>query len=281
MPSFVDIGDIADAVRGALLRSNARLFSAKYTQSVPVGAIRTTESVFNKSIKEGAQICHLFEKVPTAPPLGEIAPHNPTLENMLLLNNTCEDAALAVYEFIVSEMDNGSSVVFGDMFTVSRVEMVTAQVYVQFLEKSVSVITAKSGMLSVAHPPDGSDKAAHRWCRVFDAGGRCINIDPSIEQYPAHIGPPCIQIVMLGGGPFEKLDVSKAARKRRWLWFGTDGGKSGVPFFNLQPGGAAYVRTLQANCEGRDPNYEVTRVIHKEIRDALDLLRGTKVSKDI
>ena len=273
MPRVVDIGNIADAVRGALLRSNARLFSAKYKESVSVKAVRTNDPVVNKAIKEGAKICHLFERVPSAPPLGEIAPHNPSLENMLLLNNTCEDAALNVYEFIVSEMENGSSIVFGDIFTVSRVEMVTAQVYTHFFEKSVSVVNGASGVLSVAHPPNSSENAIHRWCRVFDAGGRCVNIDPSVEQYPVYIGPPCVEIVTLGGGSFEQLNVSKSARKRRCLWFGTNGGSSGVPFFNLQPGDATYVDAMRKNLVLRDPSAETTQIINKEIREALSLLR--------
>ena len=267
MPIAVDIGDIADAVRGALLRSNARLFSAKYTQSVPVGAVRTKDLVFNKAVKEGAEICHLFKNVQLAPQLGEIVPHNPQLENMLLLNNTCEDAALNVYKFIVSEMEKGSSIVFGDLFTVSRIEMVVAQVLPHFFEKSVSVITGEAGMLSAAHPPNGSDKAAHRWCRVFDAGGRCVNIDPSIEQYPAYIGPPSVEIEMIDGGSIVQLDVSKAARKRRWLWLGTDGGKSGVPLFNIQPCDASHIGVLQKTCEDV-MDTEATRVINKEIWDA-------------
>lgn len=272
-----DILRLADNVRDALLRANARLFGAVHVQDVPIEGIQCSVPLFKTARENGAEVCHMFRNVNTAPAPGGVVPNNNTLENMLLLHNTCEDASIPIFNHISEALARGEEVTCGELFRVARVEIVHACLYTAFFPKSVSFITKNklcagdnvTSALVITHPPDFSEISGHRWCRVFDTEGRCVNIDPTIEQYPPYTGPASLTVTTLDGS--WSVNVRSTNRRRRWIWFGTDLGNSGLPLFKPHVGDVDFVKSLSKKLQKADPHREVTLSIHKEVVDALRL----------
>lgn len=192
---------------------------------------------------------------------------------MFLLNNTCEDASIPIFTRINEALERGEEVTCGELFRVAKVEIAFANLFTVFFEKSVSVVMdAKVGpghnvsnkSLVVTHPPSLSEVAAHRWCRVFDAEGRCVNIDPTIEQFPVYNGPKNLSISLLDG-VWDVTVGSTSHRKRKWIWMGTDLGNSGLPLFKAHFAGSEFVKKLSNDLKNNDACPEAARAIRAEI----------------
>jgi hypothetical protein len=226
----VDVADICDAVRDALLRSNAHLWSCKFVKTVPIELVSSNDKTFAAGVAAGATKCTFMKNVSPPPKIGDVIPHDPEYERMFLLHNTCQDAALPTYRFIKRVLEDGHAVKFGEHFIAKRVEIVKAMVHVEFLNKAVTVIEGGGkSLLVITHPGIlDLERATHMWCRVLDDEGRCINIDPTIEQYPSYKGPKELCVFYRDG--IDDINVVQITRRRKWLWMGTSGGNSGLPY---------------------------------------------------